>query len=122
MVSGCLSGRWTRCLFLKKLELLMWEELHRTVRRSCFYLLLPTPHHWLSNIFLQNIWTHTLGGKIKFWMRENTFETFSVVFVYFCLPHLLSYLVRMFAYIFSGYLKVGDKWFKFRKLTQGLGL
>lgn len=33
-------------------------------------------------------------------MRENTFETFSVVFVYFCLPHLLSYLVRMFAYIF----------------------
>lgn len=100
MVSGCLSGRWTRCLFLKKLELLMWEELHRTVRRSCFYLLLPTPHHWLSKIFLQNIWTHTLGGKIKFWMRENTFETFSVVFVYFRLPHLLSYLVRMFAYIF----------------------
>lgn len=55
-------------------------------------------------------------------MRENTFETFSVVFVYFCLPHLLSYLVRMFAYIFLGHLKVGDKWFKFRKLAQGLGL
>lgn len=55
-------------------------------------------------------------------MREITLGKFSVLFVPFFLPHLLSYLVKMFAYIFSGHLEVGDKWFEFRNVTQGLEL